>query len=66
LVAKKYLSEQELLKFLKAAFELKTVPENLFKIKDAPIKKKIYGVFYTYYKIIAGKPHGNKKNMQPF
>jgi len=61
LVAKKYLTEQELLKYLKAAFELETVPENLFKIKGAPTKKKIHEVFYTFYKDVAGKQPGKQK-----
>ena len=57
LVDKQYLTEQELNEYLKAAFELKKVPETLFKIKDAPSKEKIYTVFYTYYHNIVGKPH---------
>lgn len=61
LVAKKYLTEQELLKYLRAAFEFEIVPENLFKIKNAPTKKKIYEVFYTYYINVAGKPYGKQK-----
>lgn len=61
LVEKGYLTEKELNEYLKAAFELKTIPETLFKIKDAPSKEKIYVVFYTYYINLAGKPH----NKQP-
>jgi len=62
LVEKGYLTEQELNEYLKAAFELKKIPETLFKIKDAPTKKKVMKVFYEYYKNIAGKPH--KKQSQ--
>lgn len=40
LVAKGYITEDELNDYLKAAFELKTKPRTLFKIKDAPIKQK--------------------------
>ena len=60
LVEKGYLTEQELNEYLKAAFELKTKPETLFKIKDAPSKEKIYVVFYTYYSNVAGKQHGKQ------
>lgn len=60
LVEKGYLTEQELNEYLKAAFELKTIPETLFKIKDAPNKAAIEAVFYTYYKNVAGKIHGRQ------
>jgi len=60
LVEKGYLTEQELNKYLKAAFELKTIPETLFKIKDAPNKAAIEAVFYKYYKNVAGKIHGKQ------
>jgi hypothetical protein len=61
LVEKKYLTEQELNEYLKAAFELKTIPEKLFAIKDAPNKAAIEAVFYKYYKNVAGKVHGKQK-----
>lgn len=57
LVDKKCLTEIELIRYLKAAFELKTIPETLFKIRDAQSKEKIYLVFYIYYINVAGKPH---------
>lgn len=60
LVEKGYLTEQELNEYLKAAFELKTIPETLFKIKDAPNKATIEAVFYRYYKNVAGKIHGKQ------
>ena len=61
LVEKGYLTGQELNEYLKAAFELKTTPEILFKIKDAPNKAAIEAVFYNYYKNVAGKIHGRQK-----
>lgn len=61
LVERKYLSEQELNAFLKAAFELNIPPKQSFKIKDAPSKIKIESIFYKYYKNIAGKPHGKQR-----
>lgn len=60
LVEKGYLTEQELNEYLKAAFELKTIPETLFKIKDAPNRAVIEAVFYKYYKNVAGKIHGKQ------
>lgn len=60
LVEKGYLTEQELNEYLKAAFEMKTIPETLFKIKDAPNKAAIGAVFYKYYKNVAGKIHGKQ------
>jgi hypothetical protein len=61
LVDKGYLSELELKKYLKAAFEVKKTPKQLFKIKDAITKKSVTKVFYLYYKNVAGKPHGKQK-----
>ena len=60
LVDKGYLTEQELNEYLKAAFEFKTIPQTLFKIKNAPRKAAIEAVFYTYYKNLAGKIHGRQ------
>jgi len=61
LVEKGYLTEQELNEYLKAAFELKTIPETLFKLKHTPTKQKIYTVFYVYYKDISQKKHERQK-----
>jgi hypothetical protein len=61
LVEKGYLTEQELNEYLKAAFELKTIPETRFKIKDAPNKAAIEAVFYNFYKNVSGKIHGKQK-----
>ena len=61
LVEKGYLTEQELNEYLKAAFELKTIPETLFKLKHTPTKQKIYTIFYIYYKDISQKKHERQK-----
>ena len=61
LVDKHYLTEQELNNYLKAAFELKTIPETRFKLKHTPTKQKIYTVFYTYYKDISPKIQGSQE-----
>jgi len=61
LVEKGYLTEQELCDYLKVAFELKTKPNKLFKLKHTPTKQKIYTVFYIYYKDIAQKKHERQK-----
>ena len=61
LVEKGYLTEQELNDYLKAAFELKTIPETLFRLKHTPTKQKIYTVFYVYYKDISQKKHERQK-----
>ena len=61
LVEKGYLTEQELNEYFKAAFELKTTPETLFKLKHTPTKQKIYTVFYVYYKDISQKKHERQK-----
>ena len=61
LVEKGYLTEQELNEYLKAAFELKTIPKILFKLTHTPTKQKIYTVFYVYYKDISQKKHDRQK-----
>ncbi len=61
LVNKGHLTEDELKKYLKTAFELKIKPETLFIFKDVIKKKTIIAVFYDYYKTVAGKPHGKQK-----
>jgi hypothetical protein len=62
LVGKGYLSEQELNDYLKAAFELKTIPKTLFKLKNTPTKQNIYTVFYSFYKDIAQKKHSSAED----
>lgn len=61
LVEKQYLSNEDLLLYLKAAFEQQIVPETKFVIKNAT-KGKAKNVFYEYFKNIAGKPAGKQKN----
>jgi hypothetical protein len=60
LVDKKHLSEGELIEYLKAAFQDQIVPSVRFKIEKPQSKQKIIKVFYTYYKEVAGKPHGKQ------
>lgn len=62
LVNKGYLTEQELNEYLKAAFELKTKPKRLFKLKHTPSKQRIYTLFYIYYKDISQKKHDRQKD----
>lgn len=57
LVDKKRLAEPVLMEFLKTAFELQKPPTNKFKL-EYRTKKEIQKVFYSYYNIIAGSPHG--------
>lgn len=61
LVDKRYLTEQELKEYLKAAFELRRKPKTLFKLKHTPTKQKIYTVFYVYYKDISQKKHDRQR-----
>jgi hypothetical protein len=61
LVEKKYLTESDLLSYLKVAFGQIEVPETLFRFNNAPTKSKIIKVFNEYYKNVAGKPHGKQK-----
>jgi hypothetical protein len=61
LVEKGYLTEEELKQYLKAAFDLKTIPEKLFKLKHTPTKQKIYTVFYVYYKDVSDKKHERQR-----
>lgn len=60
LVDKKYLAEEELLPYLKAAFEDKQAPKVRFKFINSPKKDKIMHVFYKYYTDVAGKLHGKQ------
>ena len=52
---KDYLSKSDLDKFLKAAFEDKKPPENLFTFKNNKTKAQIYKPFHTYFKDVAAK-----------
>ncbi len=61
LVDKKYLTDQELIDYLKVAFEHKSPPKIRFKIINAKKKQSVIHVFYEYYKNIACSPHGKQK-----
>lgn len=61
LVEKKYLTEDELLAYLKAAFEQMTVPSIRFRLRNTPTKFKVMRVFNEYYKLLVGKPHGRQR-----
>lgn len=61
LLDKGYIDKSILNEYLLHAFEIKSVPQNKFNLKNSPTKKLIYAVFYRYYKDIAGKPHGKQK-----
>lgn len=50
LVEKKYLTENELNKYLKQAFELKTPPKQKYDFKNIDSIENIVSVFYNYYK----------------
>ena len=62
LVKSKYLTEDQLIEYLKVAFEKKKVPKKLFQFKDVSTKQKVIKVFYMYYKNVANKPHGMQKD----
>jgi hypothetical protein len=61
LVDRKYLTEENLLAYLKAAFDRKHVPKNRFTLSGTKSKQKVHNVFAEYYKTIAGKPMGKQK-----
>ena len=52
---KDYLSESDLDEFLKAAFEDKKPPKNLFVLKDYKTTAPIYKPFHTYFRDVAVK-----------
>jgi hypothetical protein len=52
---KDYLSESDLHKFLKAAFEKKEPPKKLFTFKNHKTKAQIYKPFHKYFKVVAVK-----------
>ena len=61
LFEKGYLTEQELKKYLSAAFELKAPPFEKFKLLTIRSKKRIYAVFYKYYREIANDTHSRQR-----
>jgi len=60
LVDKKLLTEAEMIKYLKAAFEHKQKPKKQFKITGRT-KGQIVKIFHEYYEK-AGHPHGRAKD----
>lgn len=58
LVAKNYLSNEELDIYLKQAFDDKTLSGPKFSFTNEPARKVMIKIFYLYYKDIAGKPYG--------
>jgi len=62
LVNSNYLSEEELRDYLKTAFEKRETPKSKFSFRNIPSKDKVMKVFYSFYKDIAGKPHGRQKD----
>jgi hypothetical protein len=61
LVESKMISETNLQMYLKAAFEHNTPAAKRFTLK-VDTKGKAIDVFYTYFKVIAGKPKGEKED----
>lgn len=61
LVETKYISENDLILFLKSAFDKMEVPRQKFSFARLNTQKGIINIFYYYYKTIAGKPHGKQK-----
>jgi hypothetical protein len=61
LVETKYISENDLILFLKLAFDKMEVPRQKFSFTRLNTQKGIIKIFYYYYKTIAGKPHGKQK-----
>ncbi len=57
LIDKGFISEKELIEYIKQAFDKKIAPEILFRFTDVHSKQKVIKVFYDYYKNVAGKPH---------
>lgn len=60
LVDKKFLSDVDLLRYLRAAFQDQKKPIKRFHFSGGNPKKAITAIFYTYYNEIAGKSHGNQ------
>jgi hypothetical protein len=61
LVETKYISEKDLILFLKLAFDKMEVPKQKISFARLNTQKGIIKIFYYYYKTIAGKPHGKQK-----
>ena len=61
LVETKYISENDLILFLKLAFDKMEVPQQKISFARFNTQREIIKIFYNYYKIIAGKPHGKQE-----
>ncbi len=60
-VKSRHFTESELIEYVYCAFDKMKVPDTLFILKNTPTKQKVMKVFYSYYKDVAGKPHGKQK-----
>ena len=61
LVETKYISENDLILFLKLAFDKMEVPQQKISFARFNTQRGIIKIFYNNYKIIAGKPHGKQE-----
>lgn len=62
LVRKRMLNESELQEYLILAFQECTPPKKLFRLKNIRAKQNVNKIFYNYFKDVAQKPHGKRKN----
>lgn len=62
LVSKRMLNEKDLQEYLIQAFQECTPPNKLFRLKNIPTKHNVNKIFYNYFKDVAQKPHGKRKN----
>lgn len=62
LVSKRMLNEKDLQEYLIQAFQECTPPKKLFRLKDISTKQNVNKIFYNYFKDVAQKPHGKRKN----
>lgn len=60
LVTTKHLKQETLNCFLSLAFDKKEIVKARFTFERVDTKQKIIKIFYEYYKITAGKPHGKQ------
>jgi hypothetical protein len=60
LVVPKFIDKSTLHDFLLIAFDKKEIPKKLFSFNKLNTKRQIRKIFYDYYNVIAGKPHGKQ------
>ena len=60
LVVPKFIDKNTLHEFLLIAFDKNELPKKQFSFNKLNTKKQIIKIFYDYYNIIAGKPHGKQ------